>query len=352
MAGGAAASVSQGEPRQSRLARLLLSRRVGLLALGLVIGLLVATQKIYFERGIVPGDAFTYLAAGERLNAGHPLYALSPGDRPVDLHPPFWTVPLVSPPPIAVVFRFFAIFGDAGAYLWWVLQLLALGTSLAMLARRLPLIVMAGAVLVLLVPTVYEIGVGNLNSMILLGTILMWRELRLGRQPAAGALGAVMTAVKLTPAALVWWLLTTGRRRAFVVAVVSGVVALGVSILGAGLGTYVEYLRLLAGGTAIAPSPLSLAGMAEYVGVPVSAARYLPTLFAVGGVVAVFLLRRRPALAYAAAIVTMIYGSPSVSINWFVLLYALLAPLAWRLGTAPQDPGGRPPAFTATDRRA
>ena len=87
------------------------SRIIGIAGLALVLGLLVATQRIYFERWVIPGDAFTYLSAGERLNAGHLLYALSPGDRPVGLHPPFWTVPLVSPPPIAVVFRLFAVFG-------------------------------------------------------------------------------------------------------------------------------------------------------------------------------------------------------------------------------------------------
>jgi hypothetical protein len=311
-----------------------------LICLGLTLGLLVATQRIYFERGVIPGDAFTYLAAGERLNAGHPLYALSPGDRPVDLHPPFWTVPLVSPPPIAVVFRFFAVFGDAGAYLWWALQLLALGASLVMLARRIPPMLMAGAVFLLLFPTVYEIGVGNLNSMILLGTILVWREVSRGRQPGAGALAAVMTAVKLTPGALAWWMLATGRRRAFLAALLSGAAALGVSVLGAGLDTHLDYLRLLAGGTAFSPSPLSLAGMATYLGMPESAARYLPTLFAAGGLAAVALLRHRPSLAYAAVIVTMIYGSPSVSINWLVLLYAFLAPIAWPLAssTAPTAP--------------
>src|SRR5205823_2342351 len=30
-------------------------------------------------------DSSTYYAAGQRLNAGHPLYALSPGDREVPL---------------------------------------------------------------------------------------------------------------------------------------------------------------------------------------------------------------------------------------------------------------------------
>lgn len=306
-------------------------RLLGLVALAVVLGLMVTTQLIYFGRGFIPGDAFTYLAAGERLNAGHPLYALSPGDRPVDLNPPQWTVPLVSPPPIAVVFRPFALLGDAGAYVWWALQLLSLATALVMLGRRVPPLLLAAFMFILLIPTVYEIGVGNLNSMILLGTILVWRYATRGPERAAGAIGAVMTAVKLTPAVLVWWLLATGRRRAFAAALVTGVVALGVSILGAGFNTHVEYLRLLASGTAFAPSPLSLAGMAVYLGAPASVARLLPTAFAIGGLIAVLALRRRPAAAFGVAIVTMIYGSPSVSINWFVLFYALLAPVAWPL---------------------
>ena len=61
-----------------RLQRVL---RIGMPAIAL--GMVVAIQRIYFNRGLIPGDSFTYLAAGERLNAGHLLYALSPGDRPV-----------------------------------------------------------------------------------------------------------------------------------------------------------------------------------------------------------------------------------------------------------------------------
>jgi hypothetical protein len=313
----------------SAVVRLLRNRRLGLIALGLALGFLLAVQWIYFERGLIPGDAFTYLAAGERLNAGHQLYALSPGDRPVDIHPPYWTVPLVSPPPIAVVFRLFALFGDAGAYLWWALQLLSLAASLILLGRRLRPIVMAAAIAVLTIPTVYEIGVGNLNSMVLLGSILVWRLATRRREAAAGGVVAVMSAVKLTPAVLVWWLLATGRRRAFLAAVVGGSIALAVSIVGAGFDTHVEYLRLLASGTSFAPSPLSLGGMAVYLGMPATIARWIPSLFAILGLATVFALRGRPAWAYGAAIVTMIYGSPSVSINWFVLLYALLAPVAW-----------------------
>jgi hypothetical protein len=106
------AAAGTEQDRSYRLARIL--------ALALAFGILATIQFLYFQRGLIPGDAFTYLAAGERLNDGHPLYALSAGDRPVDLHPPFWTVPLLSPPSIAVVLRPFALLpGDAGAYGWW-----------------------------------------------------------------------------------------------------------------------------------------------------------------------------------------------------------------------------------------
>ena len=46
-------------------------------------------------------DADTYRAAGERLNAGHELYRLQEGDRPVLIIPDLFTQPLVSPPPMA-----------------------------------------------------------------------------------------------------------------------------------------------------------------------------------------------------------------------------------------------------------
>jgi hypothetical protein len=306
-------------------------RLLTIVAFAAVIGLYVAVERVYFERGVIPGDAFNYLAAGERLNAGHQLYALSPGDRWVDIHPPFWTVPLVSPPPIAVVFRVFALAPDgAGAYLWWACQLAALAISLIMLARRLPLAT-AGAMLVLLIPTVYEIGVGNLNSFLLLGLIATWRLATRGNEPAAGAVAAVMTAVKLTPAMMLWWLLVTGRWRAVLAGLATGLVVLAVSVFGAGIDPHLEYLGILSDRAAIGTSPLSLGGMARYVGVPSAIGDLLPSVAVVVGLVAVFLLRKRPAIAFGVAVVTMIYGSPAVSINWYILLYALLAPFAWPL---------------------
>ena len=303
-------------------------RLITVALLALAIGLLVAIQYVYFTRGLIPGDAIVYLAAGERLNAGHQLYSLSPGDRPVDIHPPYWTVPLVSPPPIAVVFRAFALFpGDIGAYAWWGLQLVCLAIALVMLGRRVPL-QLAIAMLILAVPTVYEIGVGNLNAMVLLGLILVWRWAIHGQEGTAGVIAAVMTAVKLTPAMMIWWLLATGRRWAVLSAAGAGTAVLLVSVLGAGFDTHLQYLGVLRDGS-IGMSPLSLGGMATYAGTPPAVARYLSTVAIAVGLVLVVVFRHHPGTAFGVAVVTMIYGSPSVSVNWYVLLYALLAPFAW-----------------------
>ncbi len=195
--------------------------------------------------------------------------------------------------------------------------------------------------LVLLIPTVYEIGVGNVNSFMLLGLILTWRFATRGHERAAGAIAAVMTAVKLTPAMLVWWLLMTGRRRAVAAAIVTGLVVLGISIVGAGLESHLQYLRILGDGGSIGTSPLSLAGMARFVGVPASVADRLPTSFALAGLVAVAVLRNRPAAAFCVAVITMLYGSPAVSINWYILLYALLAPVAWPILPVVEAKAGR-----------
>jgi hypothetical protein len=49
----------------------------------------------------------------------------------------------------------------------------------------------------------------------------------------------------------------------------------------------------------------------------------------VAGTVAIWLLRQRPDWAFVAAIATMVLGSPTVSISWYALFFAMLAPLAW-----------------------
>ena len=294
----------------------------------IAIGLIVAIQIRYFDRGFVPGDAFTYLAAGERLNTGHLLYALSPGDRPVDLKPPFWTVPLLSPPPIAVLFRPLALLGDSGAYVWWIACVAVIaGTCLALLRRRPVLVGLA--MIFLSVPIVYEIGVGNLNAFLVGGITAAWYLMAHRRDRAAGAVIAMTTALKLTPVILAWWLITQRRWGALRAFVVAGVSLLAVSLVGAGLSAHFDYLTIIAGTSSSGTSELSLAGIARGLGVPPSVASPLPLVVLLSGVVLIAVLRHRPGLAWGVAIATMVFGSPVVNVNWFTLLLAALAPLAW-----------------------
>ncbi|HEY7523482.1 MAG TPA: glycosyltransferase family 87 protein [Candidatus Limnocylindrales bacterium] len=305
------------------------TRLIGHAAIALAVGVLLAVLAIYFQRGLIPGDAFTYLAAGERLNAGHLLYALSPGDRPVGLEPPFWTVPLLSPPTIAVLWRpLAAIPAELGVYVWWALHIASVATAFLLVAARRPILAAAG-LLVLVIPFAYEIGVGNLNGFVLLGLVLTWRETALRHERATGALSAALTGFKVTPILLGWWLLTQRRWQALRWYVLAGLAILAVSLLGAGLDAHLAYLGIVRDTASAGQRHLSLAGMAKFVGIAPEIANLLPTLALLLGVGGIALLRRHPDRAFVVAVLTLIFGSPTVNINWFALLFACLAPLAW-----------------------
>lgn len=306
-------------------------RLVDLAVPAIAIGVIAALLVVYFQRGFVPGDAFVYLGAGERLNAGHQLYALLPGDRPVGIEPPFWTVPILSPPPIAVLFRpLAALPNELGVYLWWAADIAAVGAAVLLMLRRRPIVV-GLAVIALSIPLVYEIGVGNMNGIVLLGLVLTWRATARGDERTAGILSGAMAAFKLTPALLGWWLLTARRWSAVRWAIVAALVILVVSVAGAGLDAHLRFVGVIRETAATGARPLSLAGMALYVGVPAGIANLLPSAALVGGIVAIALLRDRRDLAFVAAVLTLVLGSPTVSINWFAYLLACLAPVVWPL---------------------
>jgi hypothetical protein len=306
-------------------------------------GLLAAVLAVYFTRGFIPGDAVVYLAGGERLNAGHPLYAISPGDRPLGIKPPFWTVPLLSPPLIAVLFRPLALLPpDAGAYVWWAASMAAIGRVLIEFWRRRPILTSI-AVLALVVPLTYEIGVGNVNAFLLLGSVLIWRWTISGRESPAGAVAAVITLLKVSPVVLCWWLFTQAKWRALVAGLAVGSALLLVSILGAGLDAHIRFLEITRDTATVGVSELSLAGLAKAIGVPASIANILPTAALAIGLLGVLVLRSRPAWAYSIAVATMVVGSPVVNINSYALLLGCLAPAIWPMETAP-SPVERPTA--------
>jgi hypothetical protein len=134
-----------------------------------------------------------------------------------------------------------------------------------------------------------------------------------------------MAAIKMWPIVLLVWFL--GQRRWSVLPgfVTGGVIVGFTSILGAGIGAHFDYLTV-AGSTP--PSALSVAGILSVFGLNVPWISYVILLF---GVLEVLALRDRPELAFSVAVATMILGSPVVNPNTFMVLFACVAPFAWRL---------------------
>src|SRR4029079_17266290 len=142
---------------------------------GVIAFALVAWLAVFRTFGFdptVPGsDAWNYLAAGERLNAGHPLYQLSPGDGAITLLPPYWTVPLLAPPPIAVLWRPLALVGEAAMVGWATAGLLTTLVTAGWLLARGGLVA-AGIVALFAVPLAVQSLAGNANAFLFAALVL------------------------------------------------------------------------------------------------------------------------------------------------------------------------------------
>ena len=315
---------SVGGARSVRVARM---EQLATVALVVAAFALVLTAMIVMiaAPGWFPPDANTYRAAAERLNAGHDLYRLVAGDRPMSLYS---SVPFLSPPPIAVAWRPLALLGDASLYLWWAGCVAAVFAALALLARRRP-VETSVTMLVLFIPLALVLGWSNVDGYLLLMLVGTWLAARSGRDVAAGGLVATMIAIKLTPLPLALWFLAIGRYRAFAACVGFGVVWLAVSLAGTGLDAHVRYLDVIRDTFGSGTTDLSLAGLGRAVGLPAAVATVLPFAWWLACGAAVLALRHRPGAAFAAAVLMLVLGSPVVQPYTLVLLLALVAPLAW-----------------------
>ena len=282
-----------------------------------------AALMIWTISGLLPygaaWDAPTYLAAGERLNAGHELYALSPGDRPVAEAEKFGS-PLLSPPLVAVVWRPLALLGDISMVYWWLACLAAIAVVIAIVIGRGTLVGVV-ALLALAIPLAWEMLAANMNGLILLGLVSTWLLHERGHDRAAGVLIGVMTVAKIWPGLVLFAL----PPRAVPGAVVGAGAAMLVGLAGAGLSNHLAYLSI---GSGVGASPISLPGL---TGIP------WPVL-AAAGLLGVLALRKRPRYAWVAAVATMVLASPVLYINHLALL--LPAVLPWRRPDAApsQDP--------------
>lgn len=271
--------------------------------------LLVLAWAWYFwkDQHGLPYDAFTYLGAGERLNVGHSLYgALQPGDRVVgaDALP----APLLSPPLIAVLWRPLAALGEWTVYLWWAAAIVALLGTIVVLWARSPLLT---GMLVSLTATrvAVELGVANLNSFILPGTVAVFVLWRRGSIGPAMWIAVILTATKLVPVFLIIWLFSVAPARAWRPFLVASATVLAISIAGAGLQAHFDYVAVLVAAgrqqagnlTWITRVPWASAAAAAVCALVVIAARRRPSLgylAAVAGLVSIW-TAVAPAIAFA-----------------------------------------------------
>lgn len=274
-------------------------------------------------------DSSNYAAATERLAAGHDLYALVPGDRPTPLdNPPDWSVPILSPPPIASVGLWQLVLPEAVRfYVTWAVGLAA------MAALGLVIIAYAPAVFVLiflylaggLAATAWS---GNVNALIGPGAVLVWwssRQERMRWQVTAGAVAAVAAAVKIGPLFLLVWLIAQRRWKAVIASLATGLAVMTATILIAGPNVIVEYLGI-ARSTTATPTSLSIPGLLRAIGMSEGIqALALPAATLVA-VAAIFYWRRSP-LSFTIAVLAMIFSTPVVRHESIAL--AISASVAW-----------------------
>lgn len=272
------------------------------------------------------GDAWNYLAAGERLNAGHPLYSLMAGDRPVPIVLPYWTVPLLAPPPVAVVWRPLALLGDGAMVAWTVAALVSTIIALALLPRTMLTMV---ALALLAAPLTLVALSGNASAFVLLGLVVTWTSR--SRPVVVGTLVAALAAVKLTPIVLLVWLAATRRWRAVAWTATISSVILVLSVAGASIDSWLAWLAAV---PQSAPSPLSLSTV---LGIS-------PTFVgAVGAglVAATWVVTRSDRTTFAAAVAAAALTTPALYFQALALLAACAAP-GFRRGTrTPQAASAR-----------
>ncbi len=277
-----------------------------------VIVLLAVWQVYGWHPTAIGGDASNYLAAGERLNAEHPLYALLAGDRPVPLHVPYWSVPLLAPPPVAVLWRPLALLGDAGMILWDAAAI-ACVVGAAWALRSAP-----WAVALLSAPLAASALSGNASAFVLAAFVLAW--ICRDRPWIVGALVAGTAAVKLSPIVLLVWLIATRRWHAIAAALVVGASIFGVGIVGAGLEAWFDWLRAIPSSV---PSPLAIATLTGLSPWAVAG-------LGVTGVSAIWATKRSDRSTFAAAVVVASLATPALYFATGAALLAAVAPLALR----------------------
>ncbi len=277
-------------------------------------------------------DASNYLAAGQRLAEHHSLYALTASDRPVPAdNPPYFSAPLLSPPPIAVLWRWLSLLPAAAAiYAWWLGGVALTAVAAAVVVLRAP-----GAGLLVAAPLAVGIAIvgwsGNVNAYLLPLTMVVWqfsegRSSRARWLAAAGGLAMLGAMVKLTPVFLLWWLVCRRRFAAVGGALGAGLVFGVIALATAGLEPFIDYLRVGRATAAVGATTISPTGVLELLGVSRNVASLAPLIVGAFVALLLYLLRSRPRASFAVSIAGVVFASPVVRYESLALLLAALTP--------------------------
>lgn len=303
--------------------------------------LFVQLRPDYLHPTELGTDVSTYLAAGQRLVAGHEIYTMSPGDRPVPIWPPFWTVPLVGPPTIAVLWAlpaailppFVAIFA------WWLAAFAATAAIYVWTIVRGHLLVVVAAG-ILSFSTIITGLTGNVNGLLIGALAAVW-FLSQGppttrRDLAIGILVAIAASIKIGPALFGIWLLALGRWHAGAAAIGAGAVIALLTVIVAGPDVVPTYLRIAADTASGGVTPYSAGGILEGLGLPRTIVVLAPAGVAViCGALAVA-LRHNPRAAFSVVAVGATFAVPVVRFETLSVL--VLALLPWTVVRPRADP--------------
>jgi hypothetical protein len=267
-------------------------------------------------------DALTYLAAGERLNAGHPLYALSPGDRIVETIPPFYG-PLLSPPLIAVLFRPIAAIGVPAMWVWTILLALVILVTTVMLVQTWRAVLLS---IILSIGLGWAAISGNVADLFLPAFVLLWRS---RDRPIVGALLGFMGALKLLPFVFVGFLVAGRRYHSLAWCAAGAAVGLIITLVGAGTENTIAYL-------AVARDSVPQASSLPYL----TGIRWLSPVLLVAGTLGAAILPERS--AFRLCVFTFVFGGPVLAAREFASLIVMLAPSA----AAYRFPAGCCPRWT------
>ena len=293
--------------------------------------LIVRLRPDYIHPTELGTDVATYFAAGQRLVTGHEIYALSPGDRPVPIWPPFWTVPLVGPPTIAVIWAPLAALLPPilSIYGWWLAAFLVTAAIFVWTVLR-GTVLTAVAAAILSFSTIITGLTGNMNGLLIGALAAMWfvsqRPQTTRRDVAIGVVVALATALKFGPSIFGLWLLAMGRWRAAAAAIAAGLAIALVTLIVAGPDIVPTYLRLAADTAAGGVTPYSAGGILQGMGLPHAVVVAAPALVAVICGALAYVLRRHAAAAFSIVAVGVTFALPVVRFESLSFLLVALVP--------------------------